>query len=190
MFFPWYGAEVSVGTFNVSASDSFSAWEAFGFIDILLFIVAITAIALSLIRAMGQSVNVGQPTGLIVAAAGAFAVLLILFRLIDTPGDFDAVNVTGVELDITRKIGIFLGLLAAHGVAVGGWLTMNESPATAGPGGFGGPGAPGTGPGAGPVAGPGDGVGTPPPSAPPRPSRRRPGAPGGPAPPPPPPGGP
>ena len=190
LFFPWYGAEVSVGAFNVSASDSFNAWQAFGLIDLILFLVAITAIGLSLMRAMGVSLNLPQPPGLIIAAVGAIAVLLILFRLINTPGDFDAGDVPGVDLDISRKIGIFLGLLAAIGVAVGGWLAMNETPAAAGPGAFGGPGAPGTGPGAGPVAGPGDGVGTPPPATPDAAPPPTPGSPGGPAPPPPPPGGP
>ena len=52
-----------------------------------------------------------QPPGLIIAGAGAFAVLLILFRLIVIPdGDVD---VDGV--DFSRKIGIFLGLIAAAG---------------------------------------------------------------------------
>ena len=48
--------------------------------------------------------------------------LLILFRLIVIPdGDVD---VDGV--DFSRKIGIFLGLIAAAGITFGGWTAMNE----------------------------------------------------------------
>ena len=63
-----------------------------------------------------------QPPGLIIAAAGAFAVLLILFRLIVIPDG--NVDVDGV--DFSRKIGIFLGLIAAAGITFGGWTAMNE----------------------------------------------------------------
>jgi hypothetical protein len=159
MFFPWYGAKASGSvlgsSFNVSSSESANAWQAFGFIDILLFVVAITAIGLGLMRALGQQVNLPQPAGLIIAAAGAIAVLLILYRLIDTPGNTD-INVPGVSVDVTRKIGAFLGLLAAAGVAIGGWLAMNESPAA----------APAPTAGSPPPPAPGPPAGPPPPGAP------------------------
>ena len=64
------------------------------------------------------------PPGLIVAGAGALAVLLILFRLLNTPGE--DISGFGVEIDIGRKVGVFLGLLAAGGIAFGGWTAMNE----------------------------------------------------------------
>jgi len=116
MFIGWYGIDGFDG--------SFSAWESFGFIDILLFLVAVLAIAQAVLRATGK-----MPTGLpappatIVAIAGVLAVVLILFRLVFTPGDEE---VFGDEIDVTRKIGIFLGLLAAGGIAFGGYTAMNE----------------------------------------------------------------
>ncbi len=80
------------------------------------------AIGLVVARAANAMPDLPQPPGLIVAAAGAFAVLLILFRLIVVPdGDVD---VDGV--DFSRKIGIFLGLIAAAGITFGGWTAMNE----------------------------------------------------------------
>jgi hypothetical protein len=66
----------------------------------------------------------------IVAALGGLAVLLILYRIIDPPGgggDF-----SGVEVDVTLKLGIFLGLLAAAGIAYGGYSAMREEGATFG----------------------------------------------------------
>ena len=60
------------------------------------------------------------------AAAGALAVLIILFRIL-IPGDGPAGDLGGlVDLDATRKIGAFLGLIAAGGIAFGGWTAINE----------------------------------------------------------------
>lgn len=120
MLLPWYGVSADLGVGSVS--DSASAWQAFSFIDILLFLVAVTAIALVVARATGNLPDLPQPPGLIVAAAGALAVVLILFRLLVVPDG--GIDVEGV--DFSRKIGVFLGLLAAAGITFGGWTAMNE----------------------------------------------------------------
>jgi hypothetical protein len=123
MFFPWYGASANIGNI-ASGSVNASAWQAFSFIDILLFLVVVVAVGLTVARAMGSMpAGLPAPPGLIVVGAGAFAVLLILFRLISTPGPD---STFGVEVDISRKIGIFLGLIAAGGITFGGWTAMNE----------------------------------------------------------------
>jgi hypothetical protein len=49
-------------------------------------------------------------------------VVLILFRLIIVPDG--SIDVEGVDLG--RKVGIFLGLIAAAGITFGGWTAMNE----------------------------------------------------------------
>ncbi len=120
MLLPWYGASASVGGFSASANAS--AWQAFSFIDILLFLILVLAIALVVARATGNVPDLPQPPGLIVAAAGAFAVVLILFRILVVPDG--GVDVEGV--DFSRKIGLFLGLIAAAGITFGGWTAMNE----------------------------------------------------------------
>ena len=58
------------------------------------------------------------------AGLGILAVVLILFRIISPP-DFGAPD-SGVDLDVGRGIGVFLGLIAAGGVAYGGWVAMQE----------------------------------------------------------------
>jgi hypothetical protein len=171
MFFPWYGLSAEVpGAGDVSGANA-NAWEAFSFIDILLFLVILIAIGLVAARAAGSMpAGLPAPPGMIVAAAGALAVLLILFRLISTPGG-DAEGF-GVEVDIGRKIGAFLGLLAAGGIAFGGWTAMNERASGQAPGSSGagrsagadGPG--GSGPGGGGTGGTGPGPGAAPPSDP------------------------
>ena len=120
MLLPWYGASAEFG--GISANVNASAWEAFSLIDILLFLVILVALGVVIARATDSMPDLPQPPGLIVAAAGGFAVVLILFRLLVVPdGDVD---VEGV--DFSRKIGIFLGLIAAAGITFGGWTAMNE----------------------------------------------------------------
>lgn len=123
MFFPWYGLEVEFEGLGDVAGVNANAWEAFGFIDILLFLVVLVAVGMALARAAGaMPSDLPAPAGMIVAAAGALAVLLILFRLISAPDP----ESTGDAVDLSRKIGIFLGLLAAIGITFGGYTAMNE----------------------------------------------------------------
>jgi len=120
MFLPWYGESASFG--GVGLSRNRTAWDVFSFVDILLFLVIVISIGLIVARALDSMPDLPQPPGLVVAAAGALAVLLILFRLIVIPDG--NVDVDGV--DFSRKIGIFLGLIAAAGITFGGWTAMNE----------------------------------------------------------------
>ena len=68
------------------------------------------------------------PPGMIVAIAGAVALVLILFRILSLPGP--DIDIEGV--DFGRKIGIFLGLIAAGGITFGGYTAMNERAGSAG----------------------------------------------------------
>jgi hypothetical protein len=126
MFLPWYGVDVNVGP--VSASESASAWEALSFIDILLFLIALVAIAVPVAKAMG-SLPEDIPGSLLVLAAGGLGVLLVLFRIIDLPTP----DISAPGVDFGRKIGIFLGLIATAGIAYGGWRANEESPVSSSP---------------------------------------------------------
>jgi hypothetical protein len=121
LFLPWYGVDVNLGGIASGSADA-SAWEALGFIDILLFLVAVVAIGVPVAKAAG-SLPDDVPGPLLVLAAGALAVLLILFRIIDLPTPD-----LGGGVDFSRKFGIFLGLIAAIGVAYGGWRANEEAP--------------------------------------------------------------
>ena len=125
LFLPWYGVDVNVGAF--SASESANAWEALSFIDILLFLIGLVAIGVPVAKAMG-SLPDDIPGPLLVLAVGGLAVLLVLFRLIDLPTPDG-----GGGVDFGRKIGIFLGLIAAAGITYGGWRANEEAPASSTP---------------------------------------------------------
>lgn len=155
MFFDWFGIKDVPG--------GASAWESFSFIDILLFLAAAVAVGMALARAAGaMPANLPAPPGQIVAGAGALAVLLILFRLIVTP-DFNA-DAFGVDVDTTRKIGAFLGLFAAGGIAFGGYTALNERASGAAPGASTSPPPPSPPPAAPPAS---ESPSSPPPSEPP-----------------------
>jgi hypothetical protein len=124
LFLPWYGVDVNVGGF--SASESASAWEAFDMTDIVLFLVAGVAVGAAALR-LADATPEGIPVAAIVAGAGALAVLLVLYRLIELPGP-DIPDAAGAGIDFGRRFGIFLGLVAAGGVAYGGYRQLSDAP--------------------------------------------------------------
>jgi hypothetical protein len=121
LFLPWYGVSVDIAGF--SASESGSGWEVLGFIDILLFLISIAAIAVVVARAAGALPD-DLPAPVILLGLGALAVLLVLYRIIDIPTDGDVPD----QVDLSRKVGIFIALIGAAAVACGGWRTNTETP--------------------------------------------------------------
>ena len=130
LWLKWYGVSVNAGgllkNFNVGVSAN--AWQAFSLIDIILFLVALIAIGVAVMRGLNRMPDMPYPPATLVAVAGGIALLLILFRIIDTPVDTHGVS----GIDVSRKIGVWIGLLAAAAVTYGGWRAMQESGATFG----------------------------------------------------------
>jgi len=131
MFFNWFGVEVSgVGGFSGSVPGAGgSAWDALEFIPIVLVIAIIAALVMVGLRLADSAAEPPVPMSTIVTVLGVISALLILFRIIDPPsfGSFG-----GVSVDATLSIGIFLGLIAAGGIAFGGYSTMKEEGITFG----------------------------------------------------------
>ncbi len=124
MFFNWFSApEASFTTptggvqFDISdfgVDTTVNAWQAFDFIDIVLLVTIIVAVGMFVIGATQSNVNLPVAGSAITAGLGILATLLVLYRIINPPGDFD------------REYGVFLGLIACAGIAIGGWLAMQE----------------------------------------------------------------
>src|SRR4051794_40490286 len=144
LFLEWYNVS-GKGLAASAGSQGFSGWESLGFIDILLFLIGVVAVALAAAKA-GNALPRQLPasTGFITLVLGGIASLLVLFRILST-GDFGHPEASAF-IDISRSFGIFIAFLAALGVTVGGWLTWNEEgkpkPGGAGAAGPGGAGAP------------------------------------------------
>jgi hypothetical protein len=132
MFFDWFGVEVSgVPGFGGDVSGAGgSAWDALDVIPIFLMLAIVAAIGVAVVRLTDADLEPPISMNAIVAALGGLAVLLILYRIVDQPGgggDF-----SGVEVDVTLKLGIFLAFAAAVGIAYGGYRAMQEEGMTFG----------------------------------------------------------
>lgn len=129
MFFDWFSVEVSggSGTFSVSASEGGSAWDALEYIPIVLVITIIAALAVVALRMTDATYEPPVPAGTVVAGLGIVSALLILYRIIVTP---DVGSFPGVSVDVSPSFGIFLGLIAAAGIAYGGYRAMQEEGST------------------------------------------------------------
>jgi hypothetical protein len=117
--FSWFSIDLGLG-----GDAGFNAWESFGVIDIVLFLTALAGIALAILAITQSDVDLPVAMSAIATGLGVLAVLLVLFRIISPP-DFGAGDF-GLDIDADRSIGVFLGFLAALGVAVGGWMAMQE----------------------------------------------------------------
>jgi hypothetical protein len=125
MFFDWFGVEVSgAGGFSGSVPGAGgSAWDALEFIPIVLVIAIVVALINAFLRLSDSAYEPPVSMNVAVTVLGGLSVLLILFRIIDPPsfGSFG-----GVSVDGTLDLGIFLGLIAAAGIAYGGYRAMQE----------------------------------------------------------------
>jgi hypothetical protein len=117
---------------------SASAWQSFSFIDIVLLIAIVAALGVAIAKATGAGGPPSSTLGMVVAALGALGAVLVLFRLISPPDLIEAFGggVTedvDVETDVGREIWSFVGLIAAAGIAYGGFRLMQEAPQAAPP---------------------------------------------------------
>jgi hypothetical protein len=121
LWLPWYSVGIDVAGF--SASESASAWEVLSLIDIILFLCAVVTIGVVAAKAAG-ALPPDVPGALVLFAAGALAFLLCVFRLIDIPAPGDVPD----EIDLSRKIGVFLAVIASAAIGYSGWRANAEGP--------------------------------------------------------------
>ena len=86
MFLPWYGYSVK-GTagLGISASANRSAWQAYSFIDIILFVTIIAAVGMAVLSMSQRSTALPVSASVAVTILGGLSVLLILFRIVSQP---------------------------------------------------------------------------------------------------------
>jgi len=129
MFFDWFKVEVSGAGF-VGGSLGGNAWEWFTWIDLLMLLTVIVALAVVVIRISDAVFEPPVSLNAVVAVLGGLSVFFVLYRIIDPPGASESFG--GVSVDVGRQIGVFLGLIAAAGITYGGYRAMQEEGTTFG----------------------------------------------------------
>lgn len=98
-----------------------TAWQAFTLIKFVLVAAALAGIVSGAAMFARPDRRPAAGPAALTAGLGMLAALLVLYRVIDPPGD------------ASREIGVFIGFFASLGVAVGGWLAL-EGPSAPGGG--------------------------------------------------------
>ena len=130
--FKWYGVSSSASIGGISYSYSANGWHTFTdsrWVWILTIAVALAAVAAS--AGVFELKSQLQPAA-IVAGLGALSAVLILYRILHHPSAGVSGTIGGVHFSASAgiKIGIWLGLIAALGVAYGGYLAMQDERAS------------------------------------------------------------
>jgi hypothetical protein len=114
--------------FGFDGTDRYSAWSAaFGFILKLGLILAIIALVLVIIRAVGTQMNLPVPAWQIYAGCAGLCLLLLLITVLTGPvgdqGDFGG-------FEWSRGLAIFIGPVLAAGMAYGAYQHMQAEGGT------------------------------------------------------------
>jgi hypothetical protein len=122
MFFDWFGLK-DAGELRLF-SVGHNAWEALDYIPIILGITIFAALRVVALRVTAIR-KPPVPANMLVAILGTLSTMLIVYRIADPPnfGSFQEAWGT-ITIEGTVQFPIFLALLAAAGIAVGGFLAM------------------------------------------------------------------
>jgi hypothetical protein len=123
LFLRWYGGagfppgivEALPPGISIYGPADITAWQAFTVIDILLALIAVTAILVPVLSVVTRGPAKAIGIAVIASAVGWIGVALVLFRLIDMPTD-----------DMRPLFPAWLGLAGAVIAWVGSWLSMRD----------------------------------------------------------------
>jgi hypothetical protein len=111
MLLPWYGLR-SVGRGGAFSSHDISAFGDLTFVEAAIFVVALGVLGMLFARVEGRDFRLPGGDGTVVAGAGAWACLLIVYRVFDRP------SAGGYPVGI--EWGALVALLAAAGMVCAG----------------------------------------------------------------------
>jgi hypothetical protein len=122
MFFPWYGLQSLNRKTGAIYSHNISAFGDVSFVEAAIFLVAAGVTVLLIARAEGREFHMPGGDGTVVAIAGAWAALLIFYRVFSRP--------SGDGYPVGIEWGFFLAFVAAGTLAFVGWrMRASERPA-------------------------------------------------------------
>jgi hypothetical protein len=112
MILPWYQKSVAVE--NRLVDDSLSAFSVFSFVEAAVFVVVLGVFALLHARVQEKGFHLPGGDGTVIAAAGIWAAVLLLWRVFDRP------DVEGRGATVGISWGFFFAFVAAAALAVAG----------------------------------------------------------------------
>ena len=126
LFLPWYEqtrVEPSVRAPAGETATSFTAWQAFSVIDVLLALGAVLGIGLLVVTAMQRTPSIPIASDALLTIVGSVIALVAVARVLNLPGD---VHSDSSLIDAGREPAAWLGLLAAIGIPVGSLVAMRD----------------------------------------------------------------
>ncbi len=127
LFLPWYEqirVEPSVRAPARESSTTFTGWEAFAVIDVLLAVTAILGIGLLVVTVAQRTPSIPIAADALLTIVGSLIAIVALVRVLNLPGDVDSDS--SLVIDAGREPAAWLGLLAAIGVPVGAAVAMRD----------------------------------------------------------------
>jgi hypothetical protein len=122
----WFGIKYGAQVVAVPSEVTGDAWVSYGFTDVVLLVTSLAAIALALLAVTRGPAGLPAAAIAVVTGLGIVSVALIVISIISPPDVGSSVDVSGPGIEHSRKIGVWLGAIAAAGVAVGGYMAMHE----------------------------------------------------------------
>ncbi len=126
-FASWYDSEVSGQAREIKlgggAGAGGSAWQTLELIPLILTLTIVVTVGAALLRLSGSKWEPEIPPSAAVTVLGGLSTLLILLRIVFPP---DLGDLGGVAINANVELGAFLGLVAAAGIAYGGYRAMDQ----------------------------------------------------------------
>jgi hypothetical protein len=129
MFFNWFSFPDEIGGVSTQVDQAgdffdtgYNAWQSYDFTDLVLLVTIVVAVGGAIATAMARDVALPVAASAITAGLGVLSFVLVGWSLINTP----SFGGLGVDVDLDRSWGVFVGLLLTAGIAYGGWIGMQE----------------------------------------------------------------
>ena len=113
MALPWYQRTVDPGAKSEFVSESLSAFGVFTFVEAAVLLVAAGVLFLIWARMEGKGFHLPGGDGLVISLAGGWAVVLLIWRVFDRPGDEVRGVVVGVQWGFIVALAAAAALVAA-----------------------------------------------------------------------------
>lgn len=133
LFLPWFTWTASGITITTTATGStnpggnLNAWSFFEGMAYVFLVTAILAVFLALFRRRLPGAS-GAATGAVVGVLGVVLIGLTVWNILTHPlVDVDRGSITIMGMDTAPAYGSYLGVIAALGVSVGGFLSIRHS---------------------------------------------------------------